>query len=149
MTRQIIRVLAVMAPLAFLGACEEQAKGFALPPGDADRGQATFAELGCNACHRIEGVIDKLDIGGDRAIDVRLGGQVSRVKTYGDLVTSIINPSHRLSRGNTPETVTDEGESRMPYYNDVMTVQQLVDLTTFLQSHYSVWVPEYRVYYYP
>ena len=129
--------------------CEQQSKGFALPPGDYDRGKASFVDLGCPACHSIEGVVSKLEAGGDPVIEVVLGGPVTRVKTYGDLVTSIINPSHKLSRGDTPVTVNDDGSSKMPYYNDVMTVQELVDVTTFLQGTYSVWVPEYNMYYYP
>jgi hypothetical protein len=46
-------------------------------------------------------------------------------------------------------TVRDDGTSRMPVYNQIMTVQQLIDLTAFLQGTYSVYVPEYRMYAYP
>lgn len=129
--------------LLALAGCDRQSRGFALPPGDPERGLATFKDLGCHNCHHIDGVVEHLD-GGD--IDVRLGGRVTRVKTYGDLVTSIIHPSHELSRGKTPSTINEDGSSRMPDYNDVMSVAELVDLTTFLQTKYSVWVPEH---YYP
>jgi hypothetical protein len=40
--------------------------------------------------------------------------------------------------------VTEDGESKMPRYNEVMTVQQLIDITTYLSSKYSVWSPYYR-----
>lgn len=125
--------------------CQDQSRGFALPPGDVDRGKATFAELGCPACHAVQGEFNKLVVeqGGDEVIEVVLGGPVSKVKTYGDLVTSIINPSHRLSRGRNADTMNPDGTSKMPYYNDVMTVQQLVDMTTFLQGTYQIVVPEY------
>ncbi len=43
-----------------------------------------------------------------------------------------------------PRNVTEDGESKMPGYNDVMTVQQLIDITTYLSSKYSVWSPHYR-----
>lgn len=145
---QLRFVLIASLVLPFAQACQQQSEGFALPPGDADRGKAAFVELSCNACHRIDDVVPRLS-NGDPAIDVRLGGQVSRIKTYGDLVTSIINPSHKLSRGKNKMTVTDEGDSKMALYNDVMTVQQLVDLTTFLQDTYTVYVPAYKMYYYP
>lgn len=36
------------------------------------------------------------------------------------------------------------GESRMPVYNEVMTVQELVDIVTFLQEHYEVVAPQVR-----
>ena len=82
--------------------------------------------------------------GANPQIYVQLGGQVTKVKTYDDLVTSIINPSHKLSRGPDPRHVTEDGKSKMPRYNDVMTVQQLIDITTYLSSKYSVWSPNYR-----
>lgn len=132
-----------------VAACDTQSRGFALPPGDAARGEVTFVELGCNACHEIKGKIDRLADGADTGINVTLGGTVTRVTSYGDLVTSIINPSHRISRRSKRSDVADDDVSKMRLYNDVMTVRQLVDLTTFLQDSYEVWVPEYRVYSYP
>jgi len=109
---------------------------FALPEGDIQRGRETFVALQCHACHSVAD-IDQTESGPTPPIHKRLGGEVTRVKSYEDLVTSIINPSHR------------PGRSPMPSYNDVMTVQQLVDLVTFLQSEYRVHVPpvHYPVYY--
>jgi hypothetical protein len=69
---------------------------------------------------------------------VELGGEVDRVRKYGDLVTAIVNPSHRLAQGYTPDLVAHDGKSRMTVYNDVMTVSQLVDIVTFLQAHYKL-----------
>ena len=59
-------------------------------------------------------------------------------RTYGDLLTSVINPSHRISQAYLGEQVTTDGESRMRRYNDVMTVQQLVDIVTFLETQYTL-----------
>jgi hypothetical protein len=70
-----------------------------------------------------------------------LGGASRRVRTYGDLVTSIINPTHRLIAGFPAEQVSRDGESLMPVLNDVMTVQQLIDLVALLQSSYEVVPP--------
>jgi len=142
----ILRALACGACLLAAAACEN--REFVLPKGDADAGKAAFASLGCNNCHSVEGHVEHAPLE-DGAIHVELGGTVSRVKTYADLVTSIINPSHKLSRGLNTMTTTAEGESRMPIYNHVMTVQQLVDLTAFLETTYEVWVPPYNVYQYP
>ena len=47
------------------------------------------------------------------------------------------------------EIVTTDGESsRMPVYNGYMTVKELIDIVSFLQPHYNVYVPpyEYRIY---
>lgn len=129
-----------------VSACENQE--FVLPQGDVASGQATFIKLSCNSCHSVAGRIEHSPLE-EGAIHVELGGTVSRIKTYSDLVTSIINPSHKLSRGINAMTTTEAGESRMPIYNEVMTVQQLVDLTAFLEGTYEVWVPPYNVYQYP
>ncbi len=132
--------------LLCLSACENQSKGFVLPPGDAEAGLAAFERIGCNQCHHIDGKIERAT-DSVTGIDVRLGGQISKVKTHGDLVTSIINPSHRLSRGTTSMTVTEDGSSRMPSFNATLTVQELVDITMFLQGTYRLTPPEYHLYY--
>lgn len=147
---RIFRVSACMAAgvlstLALPG-CEAQSTGFALPPGDARLGQVAFTELGCNQCHRITNVVERVADSPYPAIDVRLGGPVSRIKTYGELVTSIMHPTASLSRGDTPSTVDASGASTMRNYNDQMTVAQLVNLAAFLQPTYTVWVPEHRPY---
>lgn len=113
-------------------------KGFSLPEGDIARGQETFAQLQCQACHTVSGVtFDKLETPTDQKI-VALGGAKSHVQTYGDLVTSIINPSHRFAQGYSKADIADDGTSKMRHYNSEMTVQQLVDLVTFLESRYSL-----------
>jgi sulfur-oxidizing protein SoxX len=132
--------------LGFLGitACmpsPESAVGFRLPDGDADSGREAFVDLQCHGCHTISGL--DLEFTGTGAVRVELGGQVSRVRTYGELVTSIINPSHRLAPGYDRDYVTTGGESimTMAYINEVMTVQQLVDVVAFLQAQYDVAPP--------
>ncbi|MHC4877952.1 MAG: c-type cytochrome [Planctomycetota bacterium] len=115
-------------------------RGFTLPEGDVDRGQTTFVELQCNACHQVRGV-DLPTAENSTDMAVKLGGKVARIQTYGELVTSIINPSHKIAKGYVKQEVTKDPEgqeSRMLNYNEVMTVQQLMDLVAFLQSHYEL-----------
>ena len=128
-----------------LSACNFQSQGFNLPKGNIEQGKANFILLQCNDCHSVDEVAwnESPDPG---AIHVTLGGKTTRVKTYGDLVTSIINPSHKLSRPSDPSTMTESGDSTMRVYNDVMTVQELIDLVEFLQSKYEVWVPDHYTY---
>lgn len=122
--------------------------GFSLPEGDPMAGREAFLYMHCHECHFIEGQ----DLPAVPLSDppfVELGGKVTRVKTYGELVTAIINPSHKLAPGYRPEEITGaEGESIMPVYNGFMTVQELIDIVMFLQPHYEVYVPryEYRIY---
>ncbi len=121
-------------------------KGFTLPEGDAQAGKANYVSLRCNACHTVDG-IDQIAAQGEKPeVSIALGGETTRVKTYGDLVTSIINPSHRLAKGYPVDAVSVDGKSKMKNYNDVMTVTQLVDLVVFLESQYTLIPYERTVY---
>lgn len=80
------------------------------------------------------------------SFSVVLGGKVSRVKTYAQLVTSVINPSHKISPSYNPQMVAIEGESKMRSYNDVMTVTQLINLVSFLQPHYQLYSYDHTYY---
>ena len=117
----------------------QSGSGFTLPEGDATSGKAIFAELQCTACHTVAGV----EFGETGEVDdadalVALGGEVGHVVTYGDLVTSIINPSHRFALGYSEDEIKEGESSKMRLYNDEMTVSQLADLVTFLEQHYKL-----------
>ena len=59
------------------------------------------------------------------------------------------NPQQHRIAASLPadEYTTEEGESLMRNYNEVMTVQQLVDLVTYLKSEYELQpYPETRYY---
>jgi len=102
-----------------------------------EAGKAAFVELKCNACHRVEGM-DFPEPVADPPVPVTLGGATPYVKSDGELVTSIINPSHRIARGFPKEALMSGDESRMADYSDVMTVRQLIDLVAFLHTRYEV-----------
>ena len=142
----------LLVAVAILSSCDQEARmsqqGFRLPEGDADAGRATFLYMQCHQCHTIDG--EQLpEIPGMDPPYVELGGKVSRVKTYGELITAIINPSHKLARGYAKEVVADNGESHMFIYNSHMTVQELIDIVMFLQPKYDVKVPAYHYRVYP
>ena len=138
MRRNSILTLFICCTLLF--ACsqgKDSPRGFSLPAGDAEKGKATFVLLQCNACHATDDV-EQLDVVGAGAVSFPLGGDVSRVKTYAELVTSIINPSHRLAPGYPGNVPTSADTSPMRNYNDAMTVTQLIDLVSYLQPHYQL-----------
>lgn len=142
--------LCCLAPL-FLVGCDtgpKSPRGFSLPDGDVTAGQTVFVELDCVGCHTVKGTELGAPAGG-RAIEVELGGKVHRVRTYGELVTAIIHPSHDLAKGYDPAEVSRDGESLMSSKNDVMTVQQLIDLVAFLQSTYEEYLPKDYDPYFP
>lgn len=60
------------------------------------------------------------------------------MKIYGDLVTSIINPSHRFAACYQADEISTQGQSKMRRYNDEMIVAELTDLVTFQEKHYKV-----------
>lgn len=132
--------LLVLPMLLGVGACDYGPKtsyGFSLPDGDVAAGEQNFRHFQCNDCHV---VADKpaLREGTDPLMDIALGGKTTRIKTYGELVTSIINPSHKLSRKYGPAPVAEDGESLMRNYNQVMTVSELIDLVAFVQQQYEL-----------
>ena len=116
-----------------------------MPPGDADKGRQAFVALDCHTCHRVAGV-DLPAPEKEGPVQVLLGGEVLRVRSYGDLVTAIIHPSEGLASGYPKDVLAEGGQSRMPDYGDRMTVSQLIDLVTFLHGHYSRLEPEYAPY---
>jgi len=123
-------------------------KGFRLPDGDAMAGREAFLYMQCHQCHTISGEELPL-LPYDDPPYVELGGTVTRVRTYGELVTSIVNPSHKLAVGYAEELVSENGESNMYNYNGYMTVQELTDIVMFLQPHYEVMTPAYPIRIHP
>ena len=118
-----------------------QSRGFALPEGDIEAGKQVFLKFQCNQCHSTTTVDFK---GTDDNLHVALGGEVGQIKSYGQLVTSVINPGHKMAFGF-GDQVTEENQMRN--FNEEMTVQEMVDLVTYLQSEYEIPTP--YEYYYP
>lgn len=148
LNRVTVGALCLLSLLLVSAGCSPKAtssRGFRLPDGNAARGQATFVELACHQCHVIPSAgIRASEVIGEQ-LEIALGGTRTNVVTYGELVTSIINPSHRIARGHVRDSVTNsDGSSKMRSYNDVMTVTELVDLVAFLQPLYEVVPPEYQ-----
>ena len=141
-SRPALMVL-LLIPAMFLVAGCGQSRGFALPGGDVDAGQVAFSKFNCNACHSIGDLEFKGPAGN---VHIPLGGEVSALKSYGELVTSVINPSHKIDDTFQQATQAD-GTSKMKVYNEVMTVQELIDLVSFLQSNYEIKTPS--EFYYP
>jgi hypothetical protein len=114
-------------------------RGFTLPDGNVAAGKEAFQRLNCHACHPIGDIKQLQPLEGEPEVTIALGGEVTRIRTYGELVTSIINPSHRFAKGYAPELIqTEEGASRMTIYNDTMTVTELIHIVAFLQSQYQL-----------
>ncbi len=147
-----IFISGVLVIVTLMYACQNQSRGFVLPDGDIQKGKALFVSLQCTDCHSM----DNIAWTGSKTEndpEVKLGGKVTSLKMYGELVTSVINPSHKISPKFLAEQqmTMPEGSSKMEtrHYNEMMTVQQLVDLVAYLQSEYKLVKPTVPYPYYP
>ena len=150
----LLKVAILGISVAGLTACGPDPRGgagFTLPEGNAEQGKANYVAFGCNACHE-HAEVPKLDAADTQGISVTIGGESARVRTYGELVTSIVNPSHRVARRGAQDVAVEAGNSRMVTFNDFMTVTELIDLVAFVQSSYTLSPYKhsvYPVYWYP
>ena len=134
----------VLVVLMALQGCQKESVGFALPPGDAAAGKQVFVALRCNDCHSIADIeyaesevpVEYMGKKTTGKIHVVLGGKTARYRTHGELVTSVIDPSHKISTGYARHLATTQ--SPMGNYNEVMKVQDMIDIVAFLQEEYDV-----------
>jgi sulfur-oxidizing protein SoxX len=153
MKSKSVLAAAGMLGLMFLGACKtypDYAGDFRFPilRGDTARGGQAFVTLGCNQCHEVSGIA--LSRPANPPLTVVLGGELMFAKTYGDLVTSIINPDHVLSDKyveQLPKEQVRSASSSPMFVNPEMKVSELIDIVAFLNSRYSL-LPGYTEYYY-
>ena len=139
-----VAVAAAVVTVVTLHGCSQESDGFALPEGDITAGKQTFVSLGCNGCHSVADIehtpipaqIERLGQEVSATVNVPLGGQTTRYRTQGELVASVINPNHKMSRRYDRSAATTT--SPMVSANEVMTVQQLIDLVAFLQQEYEI-----------
>ena len=134
--------MTIIALILLLGACAthpDYATEFRFPInwGNIDSGRTAFINLGCHQCHTVNGV--ELPVyAGDSPLQLELGGKIHYAKTYADLLTSIINPGHVISEKyleTLPEGQRRGAKTIMPFRKQ-MTVEQLIDIVTFLNSRY-------------
>lgn len=134
----------LMVGLLGMAGCTKESTGFALPQGDVAAGKRVFVELRCNDCHSISDIeyaesevpVEYMGKKTTGKIHVVLGGKTTRYRTQGELVASVINPGHKISTSYARHLAI--ADSPMRTYNQVMTVQELIDLVTFLQEEYDI-----------
>ena len=131
-------VFIMLIGFGMIYSCQQQNQGFALPSGGVEEGKLAFSTVGCDRCHSA-GVIEWKGTNDD--VHIRLGGEVATLKTYGELVTSIIHPNHKVARKYKDVATNKMGFSKMENFNQSMTVQEMVDIVTFLQSEYDLKPP--------
>ncbi len=102
---------------------------FTLPKGgDRVKGRAVFVKLECFRCHEVKGErFSRPGSGG------AVGPELSAMAAHHPpefFAESIINPGAVIDKGRGYEG--PDGSSRMPSFNELVTVQELVDLVAYL-----------------
>ena len=101
---------------------------FTMPKGDATKGRAAFEKFACYVCHEVRG--EKFPAAAPGNV---LGPELSQMGPLHPLeyfTESIVNPSAHAAK----KYQGTDGKSTMPAANDRMTVQELIDLSTYLAS---------------
>jgi Cu/Ag efflux protein CusF len=102
---------------------------FTMPKGDATKGREAFEKFGCYVCHEIRG--EKFPAaappGGVLGPELSQMGPLHPLEYFTE---SVINPSaHAAKKHRGPD-----GKSTMPAHNDRMTVEELIDLSTYMAA---------------
>jgi mono/diheme cytochrome c family protein len=107
---------------------------FTFPAGNAVDGRKLFVEAECHKCHEVTGekfpdiVKEKGDVGPELS-------QMAGAHPYEYFAESIINPNAVIDLDAKEKGYTGpDGKSKMPSYNDTLTITQLADLTAYLTS---------------
>ena len=101
---------------------------FTMPKGDATKGRAAFEKFACYVCHEVRG--EKFPAAAPGSV---LGPELSQMGPLHPLEffsESVINPSAYAAK----KYRGPDGKSTMPSYNDRMTVQELIDLSSYIAS---------------
>lgn len=101
---------------------------FTLPQGDPVKGRGVFVKFECYSCHLVIG--ESFPEPGGDAIgpELRQMGPVHPLEYFAE---SITNPGAVIGEERYKAL---DGRSKMPSFNDIMAVEELVDLAAFLKS---------------
>jgi cytochrome c1 len=101
---------------------------FTWPKGDPVKGREVFVKLECYSCHEVKG--EKFPApSGDIGPELSMMGPLHEVEYFAE---AIINPNAVVEKGKGYEAA--DGSSKMPSYNDLATVQEVIDLVAYLKG---------------
>lgn len=124
-------LLLTTVPQGYAGEAEmHHPKGwlFTMPKGDPVKGRAVFDKFSCYSCHEVRGEkFPPLDKGQEVGPELSQMGPMHPLEYFTE---SIVNPGAvgaKKYRGR-------DGTSKMPSFNEDMTVQELIDISAYLAS---------------
>jgi mono/diheme cytochrome c family protein len=103
---------------------------FSWPNGDAARGREVFVKFECYACHEVRGAkFPSPTAQGKVGPELASMGPLHEPEYFAE---AIVNPNAVIEKGK--GYAAPDGSSKMPSFNDSMTVQEAVDLVAYLRS---------------
>jgi mono/diheme cytochrome c family protein len=111
-----------------------QAGAVSLPAGDAETGRRAFLANGCALCHGGTGETD-FPAPATAAAGPEIGSPQGNWSTN-ELARAILDPSHEVHPDFQEQRLNEDGTPASPMadYADVLSVQELADLTAYV--HY-------------
>lgn len=110
---------------------------FTMPKGDSVKGRTVFDKFSCYSCHEVHGEkFPPLDKGQEVGPELSQMGPMHPLEYFTE---SIVNPGAvgaKKYRGR-------DGTSKMPSFNEDMTVQELIDISAYLASLRPKNVPQF------
>jgi cytochrome c len=103
---------------------------FAWPKGDPGRGREVFVKFECYVCHEMNGQgFPAPSEEGKVGPELAAMGPLHEAEYFAE---SIVNPGAVIEKGK--GYGAPDGSSKMPSFNDSMTVQEAIDLVAFFKS---------------
>lgn len=142
MSPRIPLSLAAILTLSGLAALVAQDPGApeksVVPTGKAEAGQLVFVEKGCHQCHSA-GSTKLPTVELEQRLVIELGGDVHTKWNRDDYARAIMDPNHLVSEDYKIAMIRlgdhfKAENSPMPTFADVLRVNELIDLVTFLDS---------------
>lgn len=115
-----------------------QAKPTVMPPGKPESGESVFVTKGCYQCHSAGATkLPPVDLA--QRLVIELGGDVHTKWTRDDYARAIMDPNHLVSEDYKIAMIRlgdhfKAENSPMPTFADVLRVNELIDLVSFLDS---------------
>ncbi len=107
---------------------------FTLPQGDPVEGRKVFVEAECYKCHEFKGEKFPGVAEGEKEVGPELS-QMAGMHPPEFFAESIINPNAVIDAdAKKLGYVGEDGKSKMPDYNSVLTVKQVADLAAYIAS---------------
>jgi Cu/Ag efflux protein CusF len=126
-------LMIVTSSAVFFGAADKQPqipemhhpKGwqFTMPKGDPEKGREVFQKYACYVCHEVRG--ENFPPGSRAGPELSQMGPLHPLEYFTE---SLIHPSAQAAK----KYRGPDGKSTMPDQNERMTVQELIDLSTYL-----------------